>query len=42
MKQFLIAYPQFQVSPVLEAALLILQLSSHASEKKNMIWEHLL
>lgn len=41
MKQFLIVYPQFQVSSGLEAVLLTLQLSSHPSEEKNTIREHL-
>lgn len=42
MKQFLVVYPQFHVSQVLEAALLTLQLSSQPSGMKNMIGEHLL
>lgn len=35
MKQFVIVYLQFQVTSVLEAALLILQLSSHLVGRKT-------
>lgn len=37
MKQFVIVYLQFQVTSVLKAALLILQLSSHLLRKKTLL-----
>lgn len=37
MKQFVIVYLQFQVTSVLEAALLILQLSSHLVRRKTWL-----
>lgn len=42
MKQFMIVYLQFQVTSVLEAALLSTAALFSPSEKKNMIREHLL